>query len=144
MKSLYAIGAVVLVYSSILSADEAQAKDHIALTSETLSLPELLSYIEDTVSQLIDADEETCEIAYHELKESLKIAYALNCLHPTEAATILQVLDECYATLADATDRNPSKSHIFEQSLSFFFSLPPSTLQSYPSLPFSLEILPFA
>lgn len=122
MKSLYALRAVALVCSSILSADEAQAKDHIALTSEMLSLPELLSYVEDTVSQLIDADEETCRIAYHELKESLKIVYTLNCLHPTEAATILQALDECYAALADATDRNPGKSHIFEQSLSLFSS----------------------
>ncbi len=122
MKSLYAIRAVALVCSSILSADEAQAKDHIALTSETLSLPELLSYVEDTVSQLIDADEETCRIAYHELKESLKIVYTLNCLHPTEAATILQALDECYTALADATERNPGKSHIFEQSLSLFSS----------------------
>lgn len=122
MKSLCAIGAVALVCSSILSADEVQAKDHLTFTSETLSLPELLSYIEDTVSQLIDADEETCQIAYRELKESLKIVYTVNCLHPTEAATILQTLDECYATLADATDKNPGKGHILEQSLFLFTS----------------------
>jgi hypothetical protein len=79
-------------------------------------------YIEDTVSQLINANKETCQIAYHELKESLKIVYTLNCLHPTEATTILQVLDECYATLADATEKNPSKGYIFEQSLSLFSS----------------------
>lgn len=122
MKSLCAIGSVALVCSSILSADEVKAKDHITLTSETLSLPELLSYIEDTISQLINADEETCQIAYHELKENLKIVYTLNCLHPTEATTILQVLDECYATLADAIDRNPGKGPILEQSLSLFTS----------------------
>jgi len=87
-----------------------------------LSLPELLSYIEDTVSELICADEETCQIAYHELKESLKIVYTLNCLHPKETATILQALDECYATLADAIDRNPGKGHILIQSLFLFTS----------------------
>jgi hypothetical protein len=122
MKSLCAIGAVALVCSSILSADEVKAKDHITLTSETLSLPELLSYIEDTVSQLVDSDEETCQIASHELKESLKIVYTINCLHPTEAATILQVLDECYADLTDAMDRDPGKANILEQSLSLFAS----------------------
>lgn len=122
MRSLCAIAAVVLVYSSILSASEVERKDCITLTSETLSLPELLSYVEDTVSQLIHADEEVCEVAYHELGESLNIIHAFSYLHPTEAATILQVLDECYAALADAIDQNPGNGRFWEHSLSLFTS----------------------
>ncbi len=118
MKSICAIGTIALVCSNVLPADEVQANDHI--TSEILSLPELLSYLEDTVSQLIDADEETCQIAQHELQESLRIIYTLSCLHPKEAANILQTLDECYANLTDAIDRNTDKRRVLEQSLSMF------------------------
>jgi hypothetical protein len=123
MKSLYAMATVALMCFNALSANELEEKTDVSLVSETLSLSELLSYVEDTVQQLIDADDdETCQLAYHELKESLKIVYTLNCFHRQEAATILQVLDECYADLTDAIDTNPDKANILEQSLSLFTS----------------------
>lgn len=107
----------------MLSANEMEMKNDVTLSSETLSLPELLSYVEDTVRQVINAnDDETCQFAYHELKESLRIVYTLNYLHRHVDSTILQVLDECYADLMDAIDRDPSKANIVEQSLSLFAS----------------------
>lgn len=119
MKSLYAIGTIALMFSSILSANEMEPKDCVTLSSETLNLAELLSYVEDTVWQLLNADEETHHIAHHELKEGLKIVYALNCLYPEEAHTILQMLDECYVALADALDRDPDNSNILDSLLLF-------------------------
>ncbi|MBS0651705.1 MAG: hypothetical protein JSR93_11140 [Verrucomicrobia bacterium] len=122
MKLLRAIRAASLICSNMLSANEMPVKDNIAITSETLSLPQLLAYIEDTVFQIITADVKTSLLAHHELKESLKIIYTLNCLYPAEVSSILQELDECYATLSVAMDRNPDKTHILEQSLSLFTS----------------------
>lgn len=110
------------MHSSILSANQAETKDSFVFTSETKSLAELLSYIETTVEQLIDADDETRQYAYDELKESLKIVYTLNCLHPNENASILQVLDECYSALVDAIERNHNNINILQESLSLFSS----------------------
>ena len=110
------------MYSSVLSANEIGIENDTTLSSETLSLPELLSYVEDIVGLIIDADDETSQLAYHELKESLRIVYTLNCLHQNEASTILQVLDECYADLTDAIDKDPGKAYILEQSLLLFAS----------------------
>jgi len=122
MKSICVIGTIALMYSSVLSANEIGIENDTALSSETLSLPELLSYVEDIVGLIIDADDETCQLAYHELKESLRIVYTLNGLHQNEASTILQALDECYADLTDAIDRDPGKAYILEQSLLLFAS----------------------
>ncbi len=121
MKSLCVIGTIVLMCSSFLLANQAQVKDYITVDSETLSLPEMLSYVEDTVRQLIDADEQTSHDAFYELEESLKIIYTLNCLYPEQASVILQTLDECYAALADASDRDPD-SDVLIQSLLLFSS----------------------
>ena len=49
MKLLRAIRAASLICSNMLSANEMPVNDNIAITSETLSLPQLLAYIEDTV-----------------------------------------------------------------------------------------------
>jgi hypothetical protein len=122
MKLLCTVGTIALMFSSILSANEMEMKNDVTLSYETLSLPELLSYVEDTVWQIINANDETCQFAYHELRESLRIVYTLNCLHRHEASTILQVLDECYADLIDAIDRDPGRANILEQSLSLFTS----------------------
>jgi hypothetical protein len=119
MKSLYAIGIITFMFSGALSAHEMESKDCIVLSSEMLSLPELLSHIEDTVWQLVDTDEETSLLAYYELQESLKVVYAFNCLYPEEAATILQTLDECYVTLIDALDRNPDNDILIQSLLLF-------------------------
>ena len=119
MKSLYAIGAIALMFSGVLSANELEPKDCATLSSETLNLNELISYIEDNVWQLLNADEDTQQIAYHELKEGLKIVYALNWLYPEEACNILQALDECYAFISDAADRDPSNSIILDSLLLF-------------------------
>lgn len=122
MKSLCVIGTIALTCSSVLYANEVEAEENVTLSSETLSLSELLSYVDETVCQLIDADEESSHIVYEELKESLKIVYAINCLHREEAANILQALDECYASLLNAIDRNPQNANILTQSLTLFTS----------------------
>lgn len=114
------MGTIALMCSNMLSANE--MKNDVTLSCETLNLTELLSYVEDIVGLIIDADDKTCQLAYHELEESLRIVYTLNCLHRREASTILQVLDECYADLIDAIDRDPGKANILEQSLSLFAS----------------------
>lgn len=124
MKLLYTAGAIALMFSSIICANEVKSKDCIqciAFSCETISLHELLPYVKDAVWQLIDADEESSQDAFYELKEGLKIVYALNCLHLEEASTILQILDECYVALADAADRHPN-SDILAQSLLLFTS----------------------
>lgn len=122
MKSLRIMGTIALMCSNMLVANEMETHNDVTLASEILSLPELLSHVEDAVQLVIDADYETCQLAYHELKENLRIVYAINCLHRSEAAIILQVLDECYANLVDAIDRDPAKATILEQSLSLFAS----------------------
>src|SRR5689334_9357671 len=111
MKSLYALGIIALMFSNALAANEIEPKNDISLSSEILSLSELLSHIEDTVYLVINADYETCELAYHELKESLKVVYAFNCLLSNEASSILQVLDQCYADLLDAIDNDAVRAN---------------------------------
>ncbi|GEM_PF-5795713 len=122
MKSLYAVGIITLMFSSTLPANEMETISDISLSSEILSLSELLSHIENTVHLVINADYETCQLAYHELKESLKIVYAFDCLLPQDASTILQVLDECYAALIDAIDNESVRTNFLEKSLSLFAS----------------------
>lgn len=116
------MGTIALMCSSMLFANEMEMKNEVMLSSETLSLPELLSYVEDIVGLIIDADDETCQLAYYELEESLRIVYTVNCLHRHEASTVLQVLDECYADLIDAIGKDPCKADILEQSLLLFAS----------------------
>jgi hypothetical protein len=120
MKSLYAIGTIALMLSSTLSAQETEPEDYSSLSYESLTVPELLSYIEGTVWLLVDGDEETCEFAHYELKESLKVIYTICCLCPEDAADILQMLDECYANLADAIDTNLDNEAILRESLMLF------------------------
>lgn len=120
MKSIHVIGTLALMCSSMLFANEME--DETTLSFEMLSLPELLSYVEDTVQLIIKADDETYQLAYYELRESLRIIYALNCLHRYEVSVILQVLDECYADLIDAIDKDPGRINILEQSLLLFAS----------------------
>lgn len=119
MKSLWTIA--IAWYCCALSAHELEKHSCSTFSSEMLSLPELLSYVENTVSQLInDPDEETCQAFYYELKEGLKIIYTLNNLHPEEAGTILPVLDTCYEALATAIDTNLDKNAILQQSIELF------------------------
>ena len=147
MKSLCTIGAIALIFSNVLSANEVEPIDYVSLSSETLSLPELLSYVEDTVWQLVNTDEETCHAAYHEFKESLKVVYTLNYLYPEDASTIVQTLDECYVDLVDAIGRRPD-NNILKQSLSLFSSgrnyeheaLNVQSLQDWTNTTFSNEL----
>ena len=120
MKSLYAIGTIALMLSSTLSAHETEPEDYSDLSYASLTVPELLSYIEGTVWLLVDGDEEMCEFAHYELKESLKVIYTITQLCPEDAADILQMLDECYANLADAIDTNLDNEAILRESLLLF------------------------
>jgi hypothetical protein len=122
MKSLYAIGTIVLMYSGILAANETEFKDHVPVSSETLRLSELLSYVRDTTQQLIDSDDDSRREAYYELKEGLMIVYALNRLHPEEGYTIQSALDNCYLALSNASDAASGNDHLLQHSLSLFTS----------------------
>lgn len=120
MNSLFAIGTVALMSSSVLAASEIETRDCIALAYETLSLSDLLLHVQDTAQQLVAGEDETCLVVYHELKESLKVVYALNSLHPNEAAAVQQALDESYAAVADAVDNASGKIDILRESLKLF------------------------